>query len=134
MDITPDGKKLVVSNEGSNSVSIVDLATGKTRTIAVGNAPRKVAVQHVASGGTAQVSIANFAFAPAQTTITRGQSVIWTNDDGAPHGLAFKDGAPGNALMLPGQKFARDFAQAGSYDYVCAVHSYMTGRVLVKAP
>ena len=135
MDITPDSKQLVVSNEGSNSVSIVDLATDQTRAIAVGNAPRKVAVQRIASGGgTVQVSISNFAFAPAQTTITRGQSVTWSNDDGAPHGLAFKDGAPGNPLMLPGQKFERRFDQAGSYDYVCSVHPYMTGRVVVKTP
>ena len=135
MDITSDSKKLLVSNEGSNSVSIVDLATDQTRTIDVGNAPRKVAVQRVASGsGTVQVSIANFAFAPAQTTITRGQSVSWSNDDGAPHGLVFKDGAPGNALLLPGQKFSRRFDQVGSYDYNCSVHSYMTGRIVVKAP
>ncbi len=40
-----DGKKAYVTNEGSNDVTIVDLATGKTTTIAVGNAPRKVVVQ-----------------------------------------------------------------------------------------
>src|SRR5499426_4344073 len=43
----------------------------------------------------AKVSIANFAFAPAEITITPGESVTWTNDDGAPHGLEFNDGAPG---------------------------------------
>ena len=40
-----DGKKAYVTNEGSNDVTIVDLATGKTTTVAVGNAPRKVVVQ-----------------------------------------------------------------------------------------
>ena len=40
-----DGKKAFVTNEGSNDVTIVDLATGKTTTVAVGNAPRKVVVQ-----------------------------------------------------------------------------------------
>ena len=40
-----DGKTAYVTNEGSNDFTIVDLATGKTRTIAVGNTPRKVVVQ-----------------------------------------------------------------------------------------
>jgi YVTN family beta-propeller protein len=40
-----DGKKAYVTNEGSNDVTFVDLATGQTNTIAIGNAPRKVVVQ-----------------------------------------------------------------------------------------
>jgi YVTN family beta-propeller protein len=44
-----DGKTAYVTNEGSNDVTVVDLATGKTRTIAVGSAPRKVVVQQAAA-------------------------------------------------------------------------------------
>jgi YVTN family beta-propeller protein len=44
-----DGKKAYVTNEGSNDVTVVDLATGQTTTIAVGNAPRKVVVQPAAT-------------------------------------------------------------------------------------
>ena len=132
VDILPDGKKVLVTNEGSNDVSVVDLAGGQTSTIAVGVAPRKVAVQHAAMAG-AKVSINNFAFEPAQLTATVGQSVSWVNNDGAPHGIAFKDGAPGMELMLPGQGFSRSFSKPGVYDYVCAVHPYMTGRVTVRA-
>jgi YVTN family beta-propeller protein len=40
-----DGKTAYVTNEGSNNTTVVDLATGQTTTIAVGNAPRKVVVQ-----------------------------------------------------------------------------------------
>ena len=98
---SPDGKKLLVTNEGSNDVSLVDLASGQTSAIAVGVAPRKVAVQHPVTAGT-KVSINNFAFEPAQLTVGVGQSVSWVNNDGAPHGIAFKDGAPGMDLMLPG--------------------------------
>ena len=136
VDAADGGKRMYVTNEGSNSVTVVDLATDQTNTIAVGNAPRKVAVQHAATSGAASagVSIANFAFVPAQITIAPGQSVTWTNNDGAPHGLAFKDGAKGEDLMLPGATFSRTYDKAGSYDYVCAIHPYMTGRVVVRAP
>jgi YVTN family beta-propeller protein len=40
-----DGRTAYVTNEGSNDFTIVDLASGSTRTIAVGNAPRKIVVQ-----------------------------------------------------------------------------------------
>jgi YVTN family beta-propeller protein len=43
-----DGKKAYVTNEGSNDITFVDLVTGQTNTIAVGNAPRRVVVQQAA--------------------------------------------------------------------------------------
>ena len=136
MAATQDGKKVYVTNEGSNDVTVVDLATGATTTIPVGNAPRKVVVQRVgakAAAGAA-VSIANFAFAPADVTIAPGTTVTWSNDDGAPHGLAYKDGTKGTDVLLPGQKFSRTYDKPGTYDYVCSVHPYMMGKVTVQAP
>ena len=131
-----DGRKAYVTNEGSNDVTVVDLAAGTTTTIAVGTAPRKVVVQRVATSATAgvKVSIANFAFAPADVVVPVGASVTWSNDDGAPHGLAYKDGAKGTDLLLPGASFSRRFDQPGSYDYVCSVHPYMSGKVVVRTP
>jgi len=131
-----DGKRAYVTNEGSNDLSVVDLTNGQVTTIAVGNAPRKVVVQQSAAkgAGAAAVSIANFAFAPGELTIAAGDTVTWSNDDGAPHGLAYKDGAPGANLLLPGATFARTFDRPGSYDYLCSVHPYMSGKVIVRAP
>lgn len=104
--------------------------------VAVGDAGHQAVAQRapaapVESGG--KVSIANFAFTPAEMTIQAGGSVTWTNDDGAPHGLEFHDGAKGTDLLLPGGTFSRRFDRPGTYDYHCAVHPYMTGRVLVRA-
>jgi len=131
-----DGSTMYVSNEGSNDVTIVDLTTSATRSVPVGNAPRKIVVQQSAvttSGASgARVSIANFAFAPQQIAIEAGQSVTWTNDDGAPHGLAYTDGSTGTDLLLPGATFSRRFDNPGSFDYVCTVHPYMSARVLVR--
>ena len=138
MSATADGKQIYVTNEGGNDVTVVDLASGKTSTIAVGNAPRKVVVQPVAAAGAAaggaKVSIANFAFAPAEITVAPGATVTWSNDDGAPHGLAYNDGAKGTDVLLPGASFSRTYDKPGSYEYTCAVHAYMTGKVTVRAP
>jgi YVTN family beta-propeller protein len=163
LDLSADGKKLWVSNEGSNDVSVVDLAGGPMHSVAVGNAPRKIAVQRAASvpvahaagsvhvgssapaegsvhaagsahaGGSAHVAIRNFAFEPAQITVNVGQSLTWQNDDGAPHGVVFKDGTTGIDLLLPGKSFARTFDKPGVYAYACSVHPYMTARVTVVA-
>jgi plastocyanin len=84
-------------------------------------------------GGT-RVSIANFNFEPGSITVAPGARVTWSNDDGAPHGLAYKDGATGVPVLLPGERFARTFDAPGTYDYVCSVHPYMSGRVVVRAP
>jgi plastocyanin len=81
----------------------------------------------------AKVSIANFAFTPAEVTIAPGESITWTNEDGAPHGLEYDDRAPGTDLLLPGASFSRRFDRPGAYDYSCSVHPYMTGRVIVRA-
>ena len=141
------GAMVVVTNEGSNDVSLVDLASGSVRSVAVGKAPRKVVVVAGAAAtsaatsaatpnampAAARVSIANFAFAPAVATIAAGETVEWINDDGPPHGLAHADGAPGRDLLLPGEHATRRYLAAGAYDYVCSVHPYMRGRVLVSA-
>jgi YVTN family beta-propeller protein len=137
MTVTSDGKKAYVTNEGADSVSVLDLGTGQTSTIAVGGAPRKVVVQPSAAVAPAKreakISISNFTFVPAQITIAPGDTVLWSNDDGAPHGLEYRDGAEGTDLLLPGKSFSRRFDKPGSYDYNCSVHPYMTGRVIVRA-
>ena len=131
------GKTAVVTNEGSNDMTIVDLATGSTRAVAVGKAPRKVVVQPdpaATSASPGHITIANFAFSPAEITVMRGTQVTWTNDDAAPHGLTHKDGAPGKGVLLPGEGVSRVYDTPGTFDYVCSVHPYMTGRVVVTGP
>jgi len=125
-----DGKTAFVTNEGSNDLSFVDLASGKVDTIAVGKAPRKVAVQPAPAP--AKISISNFSFEPGTIEIRAGQAVTWVNDDGAPHAVAYEDGSAGARSLAPGESFTRVFERAGSYDYHCSFHSYMTGRVVVR--
>jgi len=136
--VSDDGKTAYVTNEGSNDLTMINLADGKTRTIAVGKAPRKVVVQgagakraELGNGGGTKVSIANFAFAPAAITVKRGTTISWSNDDGSPHAVAFKDGSDGAKNLLPKDSFSRAFDTAGSFDYFCSFHPYMQAKVVV---
>ena len=134
MAATPDGKKVFVTNEGSNDVTVVDLATRHDHDdsrSATRRARSSSSVLQRRPQRRAAVSIANFAFAPGNVTVAPGATVTWSNDDGATHGLAYKDGAKGTDVLLPGQKFSRTYDKPGSYDYVCSVHPYMRGTVTV---
>jgi YVTN family beta-propeller protein len=136
-----DSRTAYTTNEGSNDVSIVDLASGGVTTVPVGNAPRKIAVQQGSMGSASAgassdssagaVKIAGFAFAPASVELKAGQSITWTNDDGAPHAISVKGGAS-SPILAPGETHSMKFDKPGSYDYVCSVHPYMTGRIMVR--
>ena len=136
---TSNGAVAIVTNEGSNDVAIVDLAAGTSRMVAVGKAPRKVVAQPASApmssntpAGTT-IAIANFAFTPNEVTVKAGTEVTWSNNDAAPHGLGHKDGAAGINVLLPGEKVSRVYETPGTFDYICSVHPYMTGRVVVVA-
>jgi plastocyanin len=62
-----------------------------------------------------------------------GDSITWSNDDGSPHTVTFKDGSAGSDALSPGQMFTRRFDRPGTYDYFCSFHPYMTASVTVQA-
>ena len=134
------GHAVAVTNEGSNTLSLIDLASGTVRSVAVGQAPRKVVTTgatNVSSaapvgGDTSVVSIRDFAFGPIRLTVAPGTSVAWTNDDGAPHGIEFDDGSPGQDLLFPGKRFTRRFDRVATLTYHCNVHPFMTGSITVS--
>jgi amicyanin len=84
-----------------------------------------------AQGGNA-VDITNFAFAPVTLTIPVGATVTWTNHDEEPHTIVSGDGStfhsPG---MGTGGTYSFTFTNAGSYDYMCSIHPFMHGTVVV---
>jgi plastocyanin len=84
-------------------------------------------------GGGTQVSMEGIKFNPASLTVAVGDTVTWTNNDTVGHdvtGDSFKSGAPG--AMQNGDTFEHTFDKAGTFDYVCTVHTGMEGTVTVK--
>jgi YVTN family beta-propeller protein len=129
----PGGKTALTTNEDSNDVSIVDLESGAVTNIPVGNAPRKIAVQTAAAqprSSNRRVTIAGFAFTPSLLQVSAGETVTWFNDDGAPHTVAVKNGSASDTVM-PGSSYSANFDRSGDYDYLCSIHPYMSGKILV---
>jgi len=77
------------------------------------------------------VTISGFAFKPATLTVKPGTTVVWVNEDSAPHIVAEKGGKFRSATLNKGDKFTHTFAQAGTVDYVCSIHPSMTAKVVV---
>jgi plastocyanin len=82
----------------------------------------------------AEVVIDNFAYSPREITVAAGTRVTWVNKDDSPHTVtstarpkAFDSGA-----MDTDATFAFTFAAPGTFEYFCAVHPRMTGKVIVK--
>jgi plastocyanin len=91
-----------------------------------------------ASAGAACVA-ANNCFAPNPLTVAPGTTVTWKNTDTVSHyvtsgkasdettGTVFDSGN----LIKPGNSYQFTFANAGTFDYFCSVHPWMTGQVIV---
>lgn len=87
-------------------------------------APAKPAPSKVA------VSISGFAFNPNTITINAGDTVVWTNNDGAVHTVKFSDGE--SPTIAKGDTYEKTFNTPGEFSYICGIHTSMQGKVIVK--
>lgn len=88
------------------------------------------AASPTASGS--EVSIVDFAFDPAALTVAVGEIVTWTNTGSATHTINWQDGEPESEQLQSGSTYERTFDSAGSFPYVCGIHSQMTGTITVE--
>lgn len=80
----------------------------------------------------AAVFIDNFTFTVAALTVKAGTTVTWTNRDDIPHSVVDKDRKLFRSKALDtGDTFSFTFQEPGNYDYFCALHPHMTGRIVV---
>jgi amicyanin len=84
---------------------------------------------------TQSVHIKEFAFGPESITVKTGTTVTWTNDDQDPHTVTSQgtDGPLKSPTLSKGDTFQYTFTKAGSYDYLCTIHPFMTAKVVVTA-
>ncbi len=83
------------------------------------------------------VAISNFLFQPAGVPVAVNDIVQWTNNDSITHTVT--SGTPGNVdgkfdsgNLAPGATVCVQFLSAGTYQYFCNIHTFMTGSVTVQ--
>ena len=113
------------------------------------SAPRVEDVPQMTGPATVEVSMptgtsvpgcekTNACYIPATVSISTGSTVVWMNDDTAAHTVTSggpaggPDGVFDSSLVMGGASFEVTFDDAGSYDYFCMVHPWMTGTVNVS--
>src|SRR5215203_5003905 len=79
------------------------------------------------------VTIADFAFTPAQITIDEGDTVTWTNKGPTAHSATAPDGSFDTGIFPAGQSRSHTFNDAGTFSYICTPHPNMHGTIVVRA-
>jgi plastocyanin len=77
------------------------------------------------------INITGMSF-PANTTVTKGSTVVWNNKDGEAHTVTSDDGSSFNSGTLEaGGSFSYVANTVGSFPYHCNFHSGMKGTLTV---
>lgn len=95
-------------------------------------APAAPPVVPVQTAKTVQVSIKSFKFTPADITVNVGDTVVWTNEDSAPHTVESSEGTLRSDQLSNGDTYSYKFTKAGKYSYICGIHPSMKGSVTVQ--
>ena len=74
------------------------------------------------------VQITGFKFSPASLSVAAGDTITFTNMDGAPHTATANDGSFDTGRLNKGQS-ATVTVEAGNHDYKCNFHPSMKGTV-----
>jgi len=139
------GAALLTACGGSSSTNSSSTTAPATSAPAPSTAPSATTAggaSTTASGGpttagasSAAVAIQNFSFKPQVETVKVGTTVMWTNTDTAGHSVQWANSAfPTSQIMHAGTStasYSQTFNTAGTYNYVCGIHPFMTGKVVV---
>jgi plastocyanin len=82
---------------------------------------------------TDQVQITNFAFAPAVITVVAGTTVTWTNEDTTQHDVYAPPVGLQSPVLNQNDSYTHTFSSPGTYPYICSIHPFMHGTVVVTS-
>ena len=78
------------------------------------------------------VKIDNFTFAPQRLTVKAGTTVRWKNEDDIPHNIVSTGKLFRSKVLDTHDSFSFTFTVPAVYEYFCALHPHMTGRIVVE--
>lgn len=108
-----------------------DAGADGTGTASAGATDEDTSSSEPAASGDA-VDIVDFNYKPAKLQVKAGTTVTFTNADSFAHTVTAKDKSFDSGNMAEGATFEHTFAEAGTFEYLCAIHNSMTGTVTVS--
>jgi len=94
----------------------------------------KITTVDILQGSGANASLPQ-TYSPDPVTVVIGvnNTVMWVNNDTAPHTVTANDGSFDSGNMAPTGTFTFTFTTPGTYHYHCIYHPWMVATVIVKA-
>ena len=84
------------------------------------------------SDDSAQLKVDNFKFGPDKLTVAKGTEVTWTNQDDIPHSIVLTALGVRSKVLDTDKTFSYRFDKTGTFSYICGLHPFMHGQVVVK--
>lgn len=78
------------------------------------------------------VHIQKFAFHPARIVVSPGTRIVWDNRDADPHTVHSAAGHFSSEALDTHGRYATVVRRAGSFTYLCTIHPFMHGAVIVR--
>ncbi len=79
-----------------------------------------------------KADIKGMSFSPASITVSVGDTITFTNRDGAPHTATAVDGSFSTATLRKGKSETITFDTPGTFDFFCKIHPGMKGQIIVQ--
>jgi plastocyanin len=133
-DIDKPGQKMMVLYSGTSGIPFLNSGSSPVQSASAG-ATNGTSVEIAL--GSSLPSNGEF-YVPETLNVSKGASVPWTNDDST---LTVTSGTPeggesgtmfDSSYLASGKTFEWTFNDAGTFDYYCTLHPFMTGKVIVK--
>jgi plastocyanin len=128
------GRRLVLVGAAVVTVAAATFAVGRGVASDTGGGATAVAGSATSppSGPGTADAISDFAFAPQTVTVKAGGAVTWTNKDPFAHSIKSNDGTFASQDLQQGQTFTATFSTPGTFAYICGIHTFMTGTIVVQ--
>ena len=123
--------KLLIAVVGV-AVALTSAACGDSEGDANAKAPAADTPAGETGGGSNEIVIKDFAFAPARLEATAGTAVEVRNDDDAAHTVTATDKSFDTGSVDGGASKTITPSKVGTFSYVCSIHQYMTGELVVR--
>ncbi|MBI2046845.1 cupredoxin family copper-binding protein [Candidatus Pacearchaeota archaeon] len=128
------------NNQGSSGIQAIDNGSQQTGSASSGGASgTSGAEQNITASisprtpQTYSINIENFAFSPSEIRIKAGDTIVWTNKDSVSHTVTSDSASElSSGFLSRGESYSHKFNTAGTFNYHCAPHPYMKGKIIVE--
>lgn len=78
------------------------------------------------------IDIKSFKYNAPEVTVAVGDTIVWVNQDGAPHTATARDGSFDTGTLKKGKSGEVTATAAGTFEYFCKFHRNMIGTMTVN--